>query len=116
MATAGLCRHHWISSATFHKCKSKYGELKVFDARLVRQLKQENEQLKKLLPDSMLDNALLKKINAENSSARSQTARGSSSPGGARQVLKRDDPHQSRSSQLVIDWRGIFCFAKDSHA
>jgi len=54
-----------ISSATFHKWKSKYGKLEVSDARRLRRLEQENERLKNLLADSMLDNAMLKEINAE---------------------------------------------------
>ena len=60
MPTADVCRRHGISSATFYKWKSKYGGLEVSDARRLRQLEQENERLKKLLADSMLDNAMLK--------------------------------------------------------
>ena len=84
MATADVCRRHGISSATFYKWKSKYGGLEVSDARRLRQLEQENARLKKLLADSMLDNAMLKEISAENSSARCQAAGGGSSPGGFR--------------------------------
>ena len=65
MATADVCRRHGISSATFYKWKSKYGGLEVSDARRLRQLEQENERLKKLLADSMLDNAMLKEISAK---------------------------------------------------
>lgn len=65
MATADVCRRHGISSATFYKWKSKYGGLEVSEARRLRQLEQENERLKKLLADSMLDNAMLKEINAK---------------------------------------------------
>ena len=54
MPTADVCRRHGISSATFYKWKSKYGGLEVSDARL-----------KKLLADSMLDNAMLKEISAK---------------------------------------------------
>jgi putative transposase len=61
MATADVCRRHGISSATFYKWKSKYGGLEVSDARRLRQLEQENARLKKLLADSMLDNAMLKR-------------------------------------------------------
>ncbi len=64
MPTADVCRRHGISSATFYKWKSKYGGLEVSDARRLRQLEQENERLKKLLADSMLDNAMLKLDNA----------------------------------------------------
>ena len=65
MATADICRRHGVSSATFYKWKSKYGGLEVSDARRLRQLEQENARLKKLLADSMLDNAMLKEISAE---------------------------------------------------
>ena len=65
MATADVCRRHGISSATFYKSKSKYSGLEVSDTRRLRQLEQENERLKKLLADSMLDNATLKEISAE---------------------------------------------------
>lgn len=65
MPTADVCRRHGISSATFYKWKSKYGGLEVSDARRLRQLEHENERLKKLLADSMLDNAMLKEISAK---------------------------------------------------
>jgi len=50
-----VCRRHGISSATYYKWKSKYGGLNVSDAR----------KLKKLLAEQMLDNAVLKDINAK---------------------------------------------------
>lgn len=65
MPTADVCRRHGISSATFYKWKSKYGGLEVSDARRLRLLEQENVRLKKLLADSMLDNAMLKEISAK---------------------------------------------------
>jgi putative transposase len=65
MPTADVCRKHGISSAAFYKYKSKYGGLEVSDARRLRTLEQENARLKKLLADQMLDNAMLKEINAK---------------------------------------------------
>lgn len=65
MPTADVCRKHGVSSATFYKYKSKYGGLEVSDARRLRTLEQENARLKKLLADQMLDNAMLKEINAK---------------------------------------------------
>lgn len=65
LPTADVCRKHGISSATFYKYKSKYGGLEVSDARRLRTLEQENARLKKLLADQMLDNAMLKEINAK---------------------------------------------------
>lgn len=60
--TADVCRKHGVSSATFYKWKSKFGGLEVSDARRLRSLEDENRRLKKLLADSMLDNAMLKEI------------------------------------------------------
>jgi putative transposase len=63
--TADVCRKHGISSATFYKWKSKYGGLEVSDARRLKVLEDENCKLKKLLAEAMLDNAMLKDLNAK---------------------------------------------------
>ena len=60
--TADVCRKHGVSSATFYKWKAKYGGLDVSDAKRLRSLEDENAKLKKLLAESMLDNAMLKDI------------------------------------------------------
>jgi putative transposase len=57
-----VCRKHGISSATFYKWKAKYGGLDVSEARRLRSLEDENRRLKKLLAETMLDNAMLKAI------------------------------------------------------
>jgi len=61
-ATADVCRKHGISSATFYKWKAKYGGLEVSEAKRLRSLEDENRRLKKLLAETMLDNAMLKDI------------------------------------------------------
>jgi putative transposase len=61
-ATSDVCRKHGISSATFYKWKAKYGGLDVSEARRLRSLEDENRRLKKLLAETMLDNAMLKDI------------------------------------------------------
>ena len=63
--TADICREHGISSATFFKWKSKYGGLEVSDMRRLKVLEDENRKLKKLLAEAMLDNAMLKDLNAK---------------------------------------------------
>lgn len=63
--TADVCRKHGISHATFYKWKSKYGGLDVSDAKRLRTLEDENAKLKKLLAKAMLDNAMLKDLNAK---------------------------------------------------
>jgi putative transposase len=65
MVTAEVCRRHGISPATFYKWKGKFGGLEVSDARKLRQLEEENARLKRLLADTMLDNAMLKEIGAK---------------------------------------------------
>jgi len=60
--TADVCRKHGISGATFYQWKAKYGGLDVSEARRLKALEDENTRLKKLLAESMLDNAVLKEI------------------------------------------------------
>jgi putative transposase len=57
-ATADVCRKHGISSATFYKWKAKFSGLEVSDAKRLRALEDENTELKKLLAEAMLDNAI----------------------------------------------------------
>ena len=66
MKTADLCRKHGISSATFYTWKTKYGGLDVSQARKLKVLEDENARLKRLLADTMLDNAVLKEVAAKN--------------------------------------------------
>ena len=64
--TEEVCRRPWISTATFYKWKSKYGGLEVSDAKRLRALEDENRRLKRLLADSLLDNAALKDLLGKN--------------------------------------------------
>lgn len=65
LATVEVCRKHGISSATFFKWKSKFGGMNVSDARRLKALEDENARLKRLLAEAMLDNAMLKDLNAK---------------------------------------------------
>lgn len=60
--TADLCRKHGISEATFYNWKNKFGGMDVSEARRLKALEDENRKLKKLLAESMLDNAALKDL------------------------------------------------------
>ncbi len=60
--TADLCRKHGISEQTFYNWRNKFGGMDVSEARKLRQLRDENGKLKKLLADAMLDNAALKDL------------------------------------------------------
>ena len=63
--TADVCRRHGVSEATFYKWKSKFGGMDVSDAKRLKALEAENAKLKKLLAETMLDNAMLKDINSK---------------------------------------------------
>jgi putative transposase len=60
--TGDLARKHGISEATLYNWKAKYGGLDVSDAKRLRSLEDENRKLKKLLAESMLDQAALKEL------------------------------------------------------
>ena len=59
---ADLCRKHGISEATYYNWKAKSGGMIVSDAQRLKGLEQENNKLKKLLAESMLDNAALQDL------------------------------------------------------
>ena len=62
--TPEVCRKHGVSGATFYKWKSKFSGMNVSDAKRLKSLEDENAKLKKLLAETMLDNAILKDINS----------------------------------------------------
>jgi len=64
--TTDVCRRHGISGGTFDKWKSKYGGLEISEAKRLRLLADENMRLKKLLAETMLDNAMLKDVVSKN--------------------------------------------------
>ncbi|WP_150627693.1 IS3 family transposase [Pandoraea captiosa] len=59
---AELCRKHGISEATYYNWKAKFGGMTVSEAQRLKELEQENNKLKRLLAESMLDNAALKDL------------------------------------------------------
>ena len=60
--TADVARKHGISEATLYNWKAKYSGMEVSDAKRLRSLEEENRKLKKLLAESMLDQAALKEL------------------------------------------------------
>src|SRR3546814_17513775 len=58
--TAEICRKYGISDATFYKYKARFGGMTVSDAQRLRTLEAEKAKLKRLLAESLLDNAALK--------------------------------------------------------
>ena len=59
---ADLCRKHGISDATYYNWKAKFGGMSVSDAQRLKALEAESSKLKRLLAESLLDNAALKDV------------------------------------------------------
>jgi putative transposase len=62
---ADVCRKLGVSEATFYNWKKKYGGLGVPELREVRQLREENNKLKRLVADLSLDRHILQEIVAK---------------------------------------------------
>jgi putative transposase len=58
VAIEAPCRRHGVSQAGYYLWKSKFGGMDVSDARRLRALEAENECLKKLLAESLLENEM----------------------------------------------------------
>ena len=57
-----ICRRLGISNGTFYNWRSKYAGLEVNEAKRLRELESENNQLKKLLAEKLLENEALKDV------------------------------------------------------
>ena len=57
-----VCRKMGISEATFYNWKKKYGGLGVCELRRLKNLEEENSQLKKLVADLSLDKQILQDV------------------------------------------------------
>ena len=62
-----------ISEATYYNWKKKYGGLGIFELRRLRQLEEENSQLKKLVADLSLDKQILQDVFKKSSEASPET-------------------------------------------
>lgn len=62
LSVKDICREHSISEATFYNWKSKYGGMEASDVRRLKDLEEENAQLKKMYADLALDNRILKDL------------------------------------------------------
>lgn len=57
------CREIGISAAIYYRWKKQYGGVDVNQAKRLKELEKENNRLKKLLAETMLDNQILKDLN-----------------------------------------------------
>jgi putative transposase len=60
-----ICRKHGISQQTFYLWKKKYAGLGLSELRELRQLREENVKLKRLVADLSLDRHVLQEIVAK---------------------------------------------------
>ena len=60
-----VCRKLGISDATFYNWKKKYGGLGVSELRRLKQLEEENRQLKRMVADLSLDKQMLRDVLAK---------------------------------------------------
>jgi len=78
---ADLCRKVGISEQSFYRWKKVYGGLQPSEARELKQLREENAKLKRLVADLSLDKVMLQDIVQKSSEAR-RAARGRALPDG----------------------------------
>lgn len=57
-----VCRKLGVTEQTFYRWKKKYGGLGVAELRRLKQLEEENRQLKKLVADLSLDKQMLQDV------------------------------------------------------
>jgi len=60
MSMEEVMRQLCISDATYYKWRKEYGGLRVDQAKRLKELEHENSQLRKVVSDLSIDNAILK--------------------------------------------------------
>ncbi len=60
------CKKIGVTDQTYYRWRAEYGGMRVDQAKRLKQLEKENSQLKKLLAEQALDNAILKEAAAGN--------------------------------------------------
>lgn len=59
---AELCRQHGISEQSYYRWKKVYGGMEPSEARELKQLRDENTKLKRLVADLSLDKVMLQDV------------------------------------------------------
>ena len=57
-----LCRQHGVSEQSFYRWKKRYGAMEASEARELKQLREENAKLKRLVADLSLDKVMLQDV------------------------------------------------------
>ena len=61
-----LCKQLNVAVDTYIRWRKEYGGMRVYQAKKLKDLERENQQLKKLVADLSLDNSMLKEVNKGN--------------------------------------------------
>ncbi len=69
LSARNLCRNCGVSDATFYKWHSKFSGMEVSEAKQLKALESENDELRKMLAEQMFDAATLKEMPGETSEA-----------------------------------------------
>lgn len=59
---ADVCKKIGVTDVTFYRWRKIYGGMKVSEAKRLKEVEKENAQLRKLVADLSLDNAILKEV------------------------------------------------------
>ena len=78
-----ICREYGISEATYYNWKSKYGGIEASDIKRLKELEEENRQLKQMYAELSLDHKVLKDIIEKSCKASGTTGTGRLRPDGA---------------------------------
>lgn len=57
-----VCRQNNITEQTFYRWRNKFGGMEVSDAKRLKTLEKENNELKKVVAELTLDNRMLKDV------------------------------------------------------
>jgi len=60
-----VCRRVGVTEQSFYRWRRKYGGMDVSEAKRLRELEIENGRLKRMVADLLLDNQILKDVNAK---------------------------------------------------
>lgn len=99
------CRKYGISDAAFNKYTAKFGDMNVSDAKKLRALDDENNRLKQMLVDAMLDNAALKDLEPKKMTSDVKRR-------AVRDVMDRHGLSERRACELADLHRSVFQYKK----
>ena len=61
-AVTAICKQQGISQHTYYRWRSRYGNMKMNEAKRLKELERENQQLKKLVAEQALDLSILREV------------------------------------------------------